>query len=289
MDYDVALAASQLVDSHTVAAARLREDFEDASAESIIAALELRGFLHPQLLRLCEYAVADPQAAWLRGQPPPAHESTCSDGFAWPSGNLAPSLSLFCGTTSSTCCAACKLSMQHSLLLKLLYHSAFSTRQAVNLNVCNAFHPELGVPVAAFLLYMNVVRKYLRIEDRSRAYWTLLETLCQADEERIRFIFKEQDATQYCLQAQARSSHMQSTVVKQLPVSSSWHKHNCSKILISNLSPLSVSVFNTLPIASMTELNLSDSQEGSTAPRTAQLRTARDRCSPLCSALPTLP
>eukprot|EP00953_Heterococcus_sp_UTEX-ZZ885_P021919 12188-Heterococcus_DN1.PRE.1 len=206
-DVMVAAARSQtlaIADGDTAAAAAaaaaLGNDFADVSDDIIAEALQLRGFLHPRLPSLCQQLIEHPLAKSFRGERSPeaskvaivelmliAETEEDDDTSATRSaragtgmGSNSRSASFFCMATSWTPCAPSWLA---------------------ELNIGSAFHPALGVPLAALPLYVNSVRRSLSIEDGSLAYWTLVEVVCKADEERVKILFKEQDAAQYCRQA----------------------------------------------------------------------------------------
>jgi hypothetical protein len=193
-DVMVAAARSQtlaIADGDTAAAAAaaaaLGNVFANVSDEIIAEALQLRGFLHPRLPSLCQQLVEHPLAKSFRGERSPeaskvaivelmliAETEEDDDTSATRSaragtgmGSNSRSASFFCMATSWTPCAPCKLYMQHVLVLKILFQSAW----LAELNIGSAFHPALGVPLAALMLYVNSVRKSLSIEDGSLAYW----------------------------------------------------------------------------------------------------------------------
>jgi hypothetical protein len=186
---DLVLAAGQLrpsvAENHKARGATLRKTFPDAANESFLAALKLRESLHPQTRLLCEQVLTDPQAASFRGARsiellklfimdlllintlPQEHESTSSRN-SMRGGELMASF--LCITTCWTSCSPCKHFMQRSLLLKVLHLTAsLSSESAANL--CGAFHPDLGVPLAVFSLYMSTVTKALGVDEGTAAYW----------------------------------------------------------------------------------------------------------------------
>jgi hypothetical protein len=189
LSFDLALAACKLppsvAEDHTAAAVVLRNVVQDSSAESIAAALKLREFLHPQM-PLSKQVIIDPRAASLRGAlssemlkvlimdvilnnsasaPDDNTNSILARG-----GRLTPSFKLFCISTSWGGCFLCRLYMQRCLLLRALSQLDFS--------LCDGFHPNLGVPLAAFSLYMSILSKSLGIEDGSIAYWYVCHFYC---------------------------------------------------------------------------------------------------------------